>query len=59
MKNLLAPDYTSEILIAITPEDQLHVAVDYTKIGPLEVCEVLIRAAGIIAAQHGKRINMG
>lgn len=58
MKNLLAPDYTSEILVAITPDNQLHVAIDYTKIGPIEACEALIRAAGIIAAQHGKQISM-
>lgn len=58
MKNLLAPDYTAEVLVAVMDDGQLHIAADYTKLGPLETCEVLIRAAGIIAAQHGKRINL-
>lgn len=59
MKNLLQPDYLSEILVAITPEMELHVAIDYTKIEPLTACDVLIRAAGIIAAQHGKQLKLG
>lgn len=59
MKNLLQPDYATEILVAVTQDEDLKIFIDFEKLDPKVAIDVLIRAAGMVASRFGLRFTTG